>query len=200
MLSKWIAYGLISVAALTVSLAPAPHAWGDGGTTIVRILDGKGYDDFSFTGSSGEVLFVDMKANVYQMHGRTGGSHESMEMTSDPVVVTAMEGGGGCSGEEGGPGGFCVQVLDSAGTAVCWADRPVQPGWQRDPRLACPLPEDGLYTLRIFLRGDGENVCSITSGYLPAAGLGKGKRLYSFDVAKRDCAATGTLELGGPKN
>jgi len=181
-------------------LAPLPEAWGDGGKTLVRILDEQGYDDFGFAGSAGEVLFVDLQASVYQTQGRMGGGHEATEAAAGTLLIPSAEGSsGGCSGEEEGPGGFCLQVLDAEGTAVCWADRPVQPGWQRDPRLACPLPADGSYTLRVFLRGEVENACARTSGYSSAAGLEEARRLYSLEVARRDCAAAGSLELGGGK-
>lgn len=53
--------------------------------------------------------------------------------------------------------GFCVQVIDATGAVVCQATRPVPPpGWQRDPRLACVLPQtigQATYAIRVSLAG-----------------------------------------------
>lgn len=180
---------LLFIAVYVVALAPVHEAKADGGTIMAGILSEKGYDDFSFTGSDNEILFVDLKAAVYQTQGRMGGSHEEVAVASDPLLATAES--------DDGPGGFCLQVLDTKGDAICWADRPMQPGWMRDPSLACPLPADGSYILRIFLRSEGENVCAATDGYLSVAGQNIAKRLYTIAVTKRDLSNEGALDLGG---
>lgn len=196
MLLQPILRSFLLIAVFVVALAPVHEAKADGGTIMAGILSEKGYDDFSFTGSNNEILFVDLNAAVYQTQGRKGGSHEEVAVVSDPLLAAA-ESSGGCSGEDGGPGGFCLQVLDTKGDAICWADRPMQPGWMRDPSLACPLPAEGSYILRIFLRSEGENVCAATDNYLSAEGRDIAKRLYTIDVTKRDLSIEGTLDLGG---
>jgi hypothetical protein len=57
------------------------------------------------------------------------------------TATAAADTGGGCSGEEGGPGLFKLKVLDALDQVLCAASRPAPPpGWQRDPRVACVLP------------------------------------------------------------
>ncbi len=75
---------------------------------------------------------------------------------------------------------------------MCYADRPLRPGWQRDPRLACPLPATRhpvTYTLRVALRGEEES-CGQTAVYPPAPGQ---PRPYLLDVSLRGIAPTGPL-------
>lgn len=193
---------LLFIAVFVVVLTPMREAKADGGTTMAGILSDKGYDDFSFDGSQNEILFIVLKAAVYQTQGRMGGSHEEAPTTTDPLLLAAAASGGGCSGEDGedgGPGGFCLQVLNSEDKAICWADRPMQPGWMRDPSLACPLPAEESYKLRIFLRSEGENVCAKTDGYLSAEGKEIAKRLYTIDITKRKLSEEGMLDLGDGK-
>ena len=122
------------------------------GQTLARILDGQ-FDIYTIKSTGGQILLADLDANVYQVQGR-GEEHADHET----LVSSSDEEGGGC---EGGPGGFCMQVLDGYGDLICWADRPERPGWMRDPLMACFLPDSArpeTYTLRIFLRS-GETSC-----------------------------------------
>ena len=131
--------------------------------TLAGLLDSNWNpaDSFTFFSRGDEILFADLDAELFQVKGRRGGSHEDDE--------------GDCGGHEtealapaadehddhdnsGGPGGLCLQVLDPAGTMLCWADRPARPGWQRDPAIACPLPKtrgNTAYTLRVGLKVGG---------------------------------------------
>lgn len=125
-------------------------------------------DEFVFASSGDEVLFADVDSEIFQVNGRRGGDHgedhETAAAASSGGGSTHEDGssheeGDGCGGA-GGPGGLCLQVVDAAGTMICWADRPLRPGWQRDPALACPLPDYGSrrpeqYTLRVSLKSGG---------------------------------------------
>lgn len=126
-------------------------------------------DSFTFASRGNEILFADVDAEIYQMRGRKGGDHEESgeeghDAGGGPPPVTGPgehedhEEGDGCADDGGGPGGLCLQVLDAAGNMLCWADRPARPGWQRDPALACPLPEvrgNAEYQLRVSLKAGG---------------------------------------------
>lgn len=126
-------------------------------------------DSFTFASRGNEILFADVDAEIFQVRGRKGGDHEEgseegHDAGGGPPPVTGSgehedhAEGGGCADEGGGPGGLCLQVLDAAGNMLCWADRPARPGWQRDPALACPLPEgrgNAEYRLRVTLKAGG---------------------------------------------
>lgn len=126
-------------------------------------------DSFTFSSRGNEILFADVDAEIYQVRGRKGGEHEDSgeeghDTGGGPPPVTGSgehedhAEGDGCADEGGGPGGLCLQVLDAAGNMLCWADRPARPGWQRDPALACPLPEargNAEYRLRVTLKAGG---------------------------------------------
>lgn len=106
-------------------------------------------DSFGFFSQGGEILFVDVDSDIFQVHGRMDGDHgEEPTGTPDegpptdpgPGEPGSHEEGEGCA--DGGPGGLCLQVYDrTTGEVICHAGRPMRPGWQRDPALACPLPE-----------------------------------------------------------
>lgn len=100
-------------------------------------------DEYKFKASAGDMIRVDVDADVYEMVGRSDDHHEMA------AVVDDEEDGhdDGC----GGPGGLILEILDDDGKVVCWADRPARPGWQRDAALHCPLMADGFYWLRIGL-------------------------------------------------
>lgn len=181
------------LAAVVVALVVCQTAWADRDKPVARVLDPvDGYDEFTFQSSGGQILFAEIRSDVFQTTGRNGGGHEPGGgdeggcSDSESTVATGMtctdggsdggsEGGGsdggcsdggtdgGCSdGDEGGCGGgtgghadLCLQVLDPYGQKLCWAGRPQRPGWKRDPRLACPIPEDyeepnNTFTLRVF--------------------------------------------------
>lgn len=146
---------------------------------------GEGYQDFTFWSRGGEILFADVDADLYQFAGRRTEDHED-------------DGGGGGGGtgceDEGGPGGLCLQVLDRDGHLLCWADRPARPGWQRDPRLSCPIPESRGwrgYVLRVALRGE-EGACGQTDVY-PSVPEG-GFQPYLLNVSLRRIASPGDLD------
>lgn len=125
-----------------------------GNTPIARVLDGF-YDEFTFAAEEGQILFADINADIYQEQGRMGGDHD--DANGGCADVSSEDGcGDGCS--DGGSNGhkdLCLQVLDTDYKRICWAGRPVRPGWQRDPLLACPLPYAGDYILRVFIGSCG---------------------------------------------
>ena len=118
-------------------------------------------DSFTFRSKGGEVLFADVDAEIFQVKGRKGGSHDDEEDCGgheSDATADAAEAGEEGHDDAGGPGGMCLQVFNSAGSMVCWADRPARPGWQRDPAIACPLPDAGRpaqYQLRVSLKSGG---------------------------------------------
>lgn len=186
---------LSALTALAVGLAYTAHAQvvREADTaSLARVLDGD-YDEFTFVNSSEAILFADLDAEIFQMQGRQTDDHHNEGLT--PLInEAAAEEPGGCS-DEGGPGGFCLQVFDAYGELLCWADRPMRPGWQRDPRLACPLfsarPE--VLTLRVSARGDGENPCASVEDYPLADDLPMERRIYLLNVSLRSLAPTGPL-------
>lgn len=151
----------------------------DSVASVAGVLDAA-YADYTFASKGGEVLFATLDADVYQSLGRPAGEDEG-----------GGDEGGGCE-DGGGPGGYCLQVLDDEGAIVCYADRPMRPGWQRDPRLACALPaaaRPATYTLRVALRG-AEGSCAQTATYPAAPATPKA---YLLDVSLRGIGETGPL-------
>jgi len=163
------------LAAGIMALVVCQGALADSGKPIAGVLDPvMGYDEFTFKSSGNQILFAEIKSEIYQTNGRKGGSHETDEgddggCTDDHSTGGGTDSGstGGCSHETsdgstdeghddcggGGGGDFCLQVIDPAGDKLCWAGRPDRPGWQRDPRLACHIPGsygEGEFSLRVF--------------------------------------------------
>jgi hypothetical protein len=103
-------------------------------------------DEYTFRSNGGEIVFADIDATIYERVAG-GGGHEEL-------VALAQDDEGGCAG--GGPGLLCLEVLDSLGGPICTADRPPQPGWQRDPAVFCPLDDPGEYTLRVKMCEQGD--------------------------------------------
>jgi len=103
--------------------------------SIAGLLNGQNATaSWNFKSAGNEILFATLDADIYRM--MAGG---------DDHASAAAETGGGCSGDEGGGQvRFYIEVKDSAGEQLCYAERPAPPpGWQRDPRLACVLPATG---------------------------------------------------------
>lgn len=182
---------LAALACATGGAAQAQVVREDGVKSVARILDGPlgaFFDDFTFHSRRPQVLFATIDGDLYQTTGRP--AHDEPHATEQ----------NGCA-DEGGPGGFCLQVLDAGGSIICWADRPVRPGWQRDPRLACPLrpsgPSGETYTLRVSLRGEGENPCGPDaggSGTYPDPGPDEPDHPYLLDVSLRDIVPEGAMK------
>lgn len=137
----------------------------EGVKTIAGALGGDtgaGAAERAFKSAGNELLFATMDADIYR---RRPGGDDHHAAVADGVEAAAGHEPGGCSGEddEGGPGVFCLQVIDDTGGALCHAARPAPPpGWQRDPRLACVLPESQGqrdYAVRVAL-SDGHDSCS----------------------------------------
>lgn len=149
--------------ALLVASATGQVVRETGTNSIAGLLDTYNpADSFSFSSQGNEVLFADVDAEIYQVQGRRGGSHDDDEGgcgSHDTAAITTSANDGHDDHEaSGGPGGLCLQVFDAAGTMICWADRPARPGWQRDPALACPLPSArgaASYELRISVKTGG---------------------------------------------
>jgi len=179
----------------------------DSNMSISRVLDGS-HDYFTFKGDADQILFAEIKAEIYQSEGRMGGDHgDSGGGCSDGVTVESCDtgttdrcsdgGSGGCSCDDDSGGGhqdLCLQVLSSEGK-ICWAGRPVRPGWQRDPRLACHLPYDDTYTLRVFI---GQCGSIDTATYTDADSLDP-SLFYQLYVELKDAIENGEQILA-PKN
>lgn len=121
----------------------------DGVKSIAGILVPGSQDvaEWTFKSNGGGILFATLDAEIYRT--QHGGEHEPATLEN-----------GGC-GEEGGPGLFYIEVVtQNDGAVLCHAERPLPPpGWQRDPRMACKLPEsraDTGYVLRVGLSPSGE--------------------------------------------
>ncbi len=117
-------------------------------------------DSFTFSSRGGEILFADVDAEIFQVRGRRGGDHDDDGdcggHSDDDAAGAAADDDG--HDDHGGPGGLCLQVFDTGGTMLCWADRPARPGWQRDPSIACPLPDgkgNSQYVLRVSIKSGG---------------------------------------------
>lgn len=179
----------LGLALVLAAPAVAGPEHGGGSGSIAGLMQGA-YDDYVFKSSGGEILFADLDAYIFQNNGR-GMGHEAA-VAEDP---THESGGTGCSGGHG-PGGFCLQVLDDLGQLVCWADRPVSPGWMRDPNLACPIPSSYgrqmEYRLRVSLRGEGENPCSDTANYHAPKDPNK-KHPYLLHISIKTIPPAGSL-------
>lgn len=164
---------------------------------LARVLDGL-YDGYTFNSNGNQVLLLDLDATVYQMHGR-GKTHDDDHDHVAADSATGEDGhtGGGCSGGSGMVN-FCLQVVNQSDEVLCWADRPVSPGWQRDPQLACILPaaQKQLYTVKVFLKGEGENSCGSNPdfGFAEADVYGIGKRFYVLKIRLQDLAAEGKIQ------
>lgn len=148
---RWVVLG--SAAALLGALSlPAQVIREDGVKSLAGTLggiEGRAYADYSFTSSGGEILFATIDAMTYQSSGRHAEEHAAGLIT--PMAGEGEE--GGCADESGDQ--LCLQVVDAMGEVLCWAERPKNPGWQRDPRLICILPtvrsRPESYSLRVAL-------------------------------------------------
>jgi len=151
--------------------------------SIAGILNGQNPTAFwTFKSSGNQILFATLDADIYRMFPGGDDGHAS----------TSAESGGGCSGEDegGGPVRFYIEVQDSAGQRVCYAERPAPPpGWQRDPRLACVLPATGgpqlTYSVVVGLMRMGGEEPHATAG-------GGGGHPFILNVSLRRIAPTGT--------
>ena len=154
---------LAACVAVMVTPAAAQVVREEGTKSIAGVLGGAYATEARWTlkSNGNEIIFATLDAEIY----RTGKADAHTDEGHDSGSSCSDDGGsgGGCtddtSGESdcGGPGHFCLQVLDAAGSVVCKATRPEPPpGWQRDPRLACVLPPSvarALYTIRVSLTG-----------------------------------------------
>lgn len=179
---------------------PAVHAQvvrEEGAASIARVLDqspvstgqSELVDDFVLSSRGDQILFATLDATIYQSAGRGEEEHDGPESPAP-----AAEDGGSCADE--GQTGFCLQVLDEAGDVLCWAERPRNPGWQRDPRLACVLPaERGRlrdYVLRVSLRD--EDCGDLAYPYTAAEpGEPEPSLHYLLNVSLRDIALEGRI-------
>jgi hypothetical protein len=141
---------------------------GDENTLAGVLSANPGCNVYEFDSAGGQILFAEVGAELYQSRGRSGGSGGGCEDGTHTETASATEGsctdggsdggcsdggssdGCGCGDSTAGPNDLCLQVVDSSGEKVCWAGRPIRPGWQRDPRLACYLEQGGNYELRVF--------------------------------------------------
>lgn len=139
----------------------------EGVKTIAGLLGetGDAYDDYTFLSAGNEILAVSVDSLVYDKRGsddhggedgEDGGCGSEGGETGDEGGGCEDEGEEGC-GDDGGPGGLCLQLLDSNGTVIHAVGRPRLPGWQRDPRMIVVVPaseKQQQYTVRIALADD----------------------------------------------
>jgi hypothetical protein len=152
---------IVSALLVAAVVLPGPPASAqlvreDGTSSIAGLLGGAYGSEamWSFRSGGREILFASLDAEVYAVN-------------DDHGHVPAAGGEGEC-GE--GSARFCLQVLDQRGDAICTAGRPTgAPGWQRDPRMACPIPDSSfsnVYWIRVALLSD-EGTCGDPSVVLP---------------------------------
>jgi len=156
-------------------------------SSVGAVLSGA-YDDYTFKSGGGEILFADIDRAIYQIQGRGVHDHEEEAEPHEPGGAEE----GGCS--DGGPSLLCLQLLNEFGELLCWADRPRNPGWQTDPRLACPIESIGrgqaTFTLRVSMRSEGENTCGDLVYPAPPA---EGSIVYLLNVSLRRATQDGSL-------
>ena len=150
---------LTLLACMVLALALASPARADDDNTIAGVLSANpGCNEYAFDSDGGQILFAEAGAELYQSKGRSSGGgcdhddgtvHEEGGCSGDDGTTTTHD-DGGCGDSTSGPSDLCLQVVDSLGGKICWAGRPARPGWQRDPRLACPIANAGEYSLRVF--------------------------------------------------
>lgn len=173
--------------------------------TLAGLLDSawNQTDSFTFFSQGDEILFADVDAELFQVKGRRGGTHEDDEgdcggHETDALAPTAEDG----HDDSGGPGGLCLQVLDASGTMLCWADRPARPGWMRDPAIACPLPPsrgNATYTLRVSLKSGGCGPGAHGGHETAVASSAEGTVTpYLLNWSLRRIAADGRLQSSSP--
>jgi len=148
-------------------------------------------NDFYFATQGGEVLFASIDASIYQSAGRgesaDSGGCEDSAVREDGLITgsgcpiesgsgTTHDTSGGCSGE-GGSLHFKLELYNQAGDKICHAGRPINPGWQRDPRLFCVIPSTLTpvsYTLRVMIGGMGSGGhadAAVTTSEQPGPGV-----------------------------
>jgi len=178
--------------------------------TLQKSVDNS--DEFVFTSRGSQILFVDLDADIYINQSSSGGHEtESADALVAQALSTTEEGCGG-SGGSGGPGGaggsgedggcdsgdetggeegcggggnsrFVLKVLDVSRNEICTATRPTKPGWDTDPRMACPLIDAGRYILSVGFAS--------TAG---GGGMGGTPQVhpYLLNISLRQMAAEGT--------
>jgi hypothetical protein len=195
---------IVFVVCTLVVLLTSGNVMAESKKSISRVLDGP-YDEFIFSGEEGQILFAEIKSEIFQSKGRMGGDHgDSGTGCSDGVTVESCDTGstdscsdddsGGCSCDDHSGGGrqdLCLQVLVNGENKICWAGRPVRPGWQRDPKLACPLPVDGIYILRVFI---GQCGSTDATTYTDADSLDP-SRSYQLYVELKNAVEDGEIIL-----
>ena len=73
---------IVFVVCTLAILLTTGNVMADGNNSISRVLDGF-YDDFTFVGKTDQILFAEIKSEIYQSEGRMGEDHD--------------DSGGGCS-------------------------------------------------------------------------------------------------------
>ena len=182
-----VAASALAVASLAL-LAPddvdAQVVREDGVSSLAGLLTSADTEDeYKFRAAAGDIMFVDVDADVYEMVGRSDDHHE--------MAAAAPDGGDDHDDGCGGPGGLILEVVDEAGDVICWADRPARPGWQRDAALHCLFAADGFYWLRVALseHDPHEHAAALT----PSEPLADGLVPYLVNVSLRAEAPEGLL-------
>lgn len=160
---------LTLIACMVLALASASPARAGDENTLAGVLSANpGCNEYKFDSVGGQILFAEAGAEFYQSRGRSSGGGCDHDDGTHTETTSATEGsctdggsdggcsdggssgGCGCGDSTAGPNDLCLQVVDETGEKICWAGRPIRPGWQRDPRLACHLEQEGEYFLRVF--------------------------------------------------
>jgi hypothetical protein len=175
---------------MVLALALTSPARADDDNTIAGVLSANpGCNEYAFDSYGGQILFAEAGAELYQSRGRSSGGgcdhddgtvHVEGGCSSDDGS-THDDGGCDCGDSTSGPSDLCLQVVDSSGEKICWAGRPIRPGWQRDPRLACPLEDQGEYVLRVF-RGQCGNTAACDNAVTESGAPGSSPTHYLLRV------------------
>jgi hypothetical protein len=179
----------------------------EGTISIAGLLESTSdWDEFWFETKGGEIIFASIDSSIYQSQGR-GAALDSgcgEESTTATTPGTTLEGGcshdssGGCSGE----GGHLHIKLElfyfnsrlGGYVKLCHAGRPVSPGWQRDPRLICVIPEtddDVEYVLKVKVGGMGGEETAVTGSSITSEPPIATEIPYLLNVSLRKVADSG---------
>ncbi|MEJ2368193.1 MAG: hypothetical protein P8Z49_07565 [Acidobacteriota bacterium] len=108
--------------------------------------------EYTIKADGNQLLIADLDAELFRTTGGCGEEHAETATTT----ATESEESCGCDETDAGPHGFYIEIYKD-GLMVGSAGRPTRPGWERDPRVACLLEEEGVYAIRIRFVPRGEN-------------------------------------------
>lgn len=184
MIPRLTVSALLAAAIVLPGPATSAQVVREGETSTIAGLLGGAYGSeamWSFRSGGGEIVFASLGAELYAVNDEHDGHGEE-------APAPLADEGGGCGGEDG-EARFCLQVVDAGGTPICTAGRPTgAPGWQRDPRLACAMPDgspSSVYWLRVALLAEG-GACGDPGVVLAEP------RAFVLDISLRGVARSGS--------